>query len=194
MLHSSVLHVTLRAVTAEWGRSDRTRQIQKLQLPAVAKVAVRLRPAACARVGSGPGFGPGFGPGLGPGSGPSAQSDKAGRQGRPASEPHGAARRGPLLPGRCGYVLRAATPRAPHRGWSQDRETSSWGQSKLMGGLFPETGIADRSELVVRGVGVGCSDSSKVRVILVISALRLMSVALFLAGALCVPGRSWSSL
>lgn len=92
-------------MTTEWGRSDRTRQIQKLQLPAVAKVAVRLRPAACARAGSGPGFGPG----LGPGSGPSAQSDKAGRQGRPAGEPHGAARRGPLLPGRCGYVLRAAT-------------------------------------------------------------------------------------
>lgn len=97
------------AVTAELGRSDRTRRIQKLQLPAVAVVAVRPRPAACAPAGSGPGFGPGFGPDLGPGSGPSARSDKAGRQGRPTGEPHGAARRRPLLPGRCGYVLRAAT-------------------------------------------------------------------------------------
>lgn len=56
----------------------------------------------------GPGSGPGSGPGLGPGSGPSARSHKARRQGRPAGEPHGAARRGWLLPGRRGYVLRAA--------------------------------------------------------------------------------------
>lgn len=51
----------------------------------------------------------GVGLGLGPGSGPRALSHKAGRQGSPAGEPHGAARRGRLLPGRCGYVFRAAT-------------------------------------------------------------------------------------
>lgn len=57
-----------------------------------------------------------LGPGLSPGSGPSARNHKAGRQGPPAGKPHGAARRGRLLSGRCGYVVRAAEAKGTTKG------------------------------------------------------------------------------
>lgn len=92
--------------------------------------------------------------------------------------------------GDVGTCFAPQPPRTPHQGSSQDHEISSWGQSKLMVAFVLEMGITRRPKLVVRGVGVGCSDSSRARTILVNSDRRLMSVALFLVGAQC----SWSPL
>lgn len=138
------------------------------------------------------GVGPGSGPGLSPGSGPSTRSHKAGRQGRPAGEPHGAGCRRPLLPGRCGYVFRAATAKDTTPGLESGPRDQLLGTEQAHGWPLSQRWA---SRVVprwwsVRGVGVGCSDSSWVRTILVISDRRLMSVALFLAGELW----GWSSL
>lgn len=112
----TVLHVQGRlplAVTAEQ---------QKLQLPTVATEAVSpaQRPAL-------PGQVPAQVQAPVPGSGPSTRTLtlKASKEGRPAGQPHGAARRGRLLSGRCGYVLRPAEAKGTPRGLASGERASA---------------------------------------------------------------------